>query len=338
MTIQMARVPEPTSKEYLAFKADFEKAEAAKKTREDEAVVRRVAGKQLRDREQGLRILNYEMGEIWRSPLPVLAKRIGTPSSPAAARESWMPLFWNYNLVDTDDPPPISQSGEQAQREFNTFVSETLPKRFGFSISIAGATRLQYLVQVAIRCSHQPLTQDYLKEAFDVLLNAECFAAGELVHDKSLIVTASASTEQPDPTLTDLERLDTSTAEGRRAAAYLADRLYSSEAVPLCKEWLASLAQNFGGFCPSTVDLDYATRWFAENNRSFLDKRSFDAFRLHMCRIGRWDVPRMMSTEEIRSRAVERLDMSNRDVAAIVRMGTRTAVLDLLSRSGTSLI
>jgi hypothetical protein len=125
--------------------------------------------------------------------------------------------------------------------------------------------------------------------------------------------------------------------EGARQGRAIAQELYGDELAVHTNAWRESMRTNFGFNVPDS-DLRYLCEWVVANNKSWLDKKTFDTFRLHMCRTGRWQVPQMLSTEEIRATAVEKCDMTSRDVRALVFTGNRESLIDMLKRKGVSLI
>jgi hypothetical protein len=79
---------------------------------------------------------------------------------------------------------------------------------------------------------------------------------------------------------------------------------------------MSSLLQNFN-FVPSDADLEYlygttpGSGWFPRSNMSYVDPRSFDAARRHMCAIGKWDSNRLLTSDEKLCTEIDALDDRN---------------------------
>lgn len=325
MSFQMSTIPMPRSKDYEAFLLE-------EKRRADEAV-QRVVERQNAELKQGYQSLLKALGKTWSKPL-------------AKIREAWqsgkrapmLPYYFDLVLRPTNaDGSPIpkgEQTGDDATREFSKFVESTLPTKFGFRLSISGLQRFQLFVYIHTFCGKHLVSEDNLTRYFNALVDSEAFDAADLTYDESLIVKAPAP--ERDVTVNDLDGVDTSTPEGFRKAKDIADNLMFAEAQPIFRLWRTSLSENFN-VTISDDDIRYMCEWFLANNKNWLDKRSYDAFRLHMVRTGRWS-EHLLTIEDIRERAVDRLNMDDRDIRAIVLHGTKNALLDLMKHKGVSLI
>ena len=118
---------------------------------------------------------------------------------------------------------------------------------------------------------------------YDYMLDLGCFTNED--------VTLPRKPEPPaqGPTIDALEGLNISGNEGdAKTAKRLATDLMFAQGSVLHHEWLASLYSGFNGFRPSEDDLQYIYRVaFPRLNLSYVDRRSFDIIRRHMCALGR---------------------------------------------------
>jgi hypothetical protein len=257
-----------------------------------------------------MRLHTHEMAFEWSRPLIEIQTILDS--------KKWTSLYWLLHLRE-DAEPRIKQSAAEAEQAYREYIAN-LSSRTGFKLNPDGIERLAKMVVVQLRCGRIEVAQETVDVALDVFLKNHCFHDGEV--DYNAEWKTAAPTQQIDnaPTVVDFEALN----------------LTETAAAPTAKAWLDSLAKNFG-FVPTKEDLAYSVKWFRENNRSWFDRSSYDAFRLHMIHIGRWSTA-LLSESDIRARAIERLDTNDRDVRGIVFHGSKEALLDLLQRRGVSLI
>jgi hypothetical protein len=179
------------------------------------------------------------------------------------------------------------QNGTRGRDQYQDFVMN-LPKT-GFILSDAGAQRLIFF------CVAQAMTQnadlanpETYRIAFDRLYQLGCFdeVKGEIGYDESQRVEVPVA-EQPAPVPT-IEGLNLSTKAGEKIARELVSAAVfgpDGDAKIVFGEWLDSLAKNFEYVMPEEVQREVIAL-FQKNNRSFLDRKSYDEARLNLVRRG----------------------------------------------------
>lgn len=308
-----------SAQEFEEFTREFERQEQAKR---DAALKPLTVVSPEAAREK--RLHDFEMGCLWSAPIEDLKKIIDS--------QQWQRLYWELHF--RGDAPRVNQSASESMQAFADYISK-LTGRTGIRMKDNGITRLMLLSKVEYFHGIET-TQATLDVALDAMLQQECFADGEVEYDEAW-KTAAPRQQAANATVVDFEVLNLTGSEederrGKKAVEFLAE----TAAAPTAKAWLDSLAKNFG-FVPTKDDLAYSVKWFRENNRSWFTPANYDAFRLHMIHTGRWSTA-LLSESDIRARAIERLDTSDRDIRGIVFHGSKAALLDLLQRRGVSLI
>jgi hypothetical protein len=262
-----------------------------------------------------MRVHQWEMTEAWSASLASIQAVMDSPS--------WASLYWLIHIRDENEGPRIRQTEREGYAEFQKYCGE-LAGRTGFKLNPDGVERLSKMVVVQMRAGKIEVTQETIDAALDVMLRNHVFSEGEIDYNPAW-KTAAAPAQQAGS--------EEDERRGKEAVGFLAE----TAAASTVRAWIASLAANYG-FVPSKEDLAYSVKWFRENNRSWFDRTSYDAFRLHMVKVGRWSTE-LLTHDDIRARAIDRLlDMNDRDVRGIVFHGSKEALLDLLQRRGVSLI
>ena len=267
---------------------------------------------------------------FWSKPISQVVSKI---EAAKGRRDLLSAYYWDVLLRGSEEPEGTQPSDPYAV--FKSWV-ESLPARTGFSLSIEGLLRFQNFVLVQSVVGGNLVNEGNMQLYMQTLVREEVFAANELTYDASLIVKAPEPVRAP--SVDDFESLNLSTDEGQRVGRQIADELYCDEMAPLANQWRQSVLQNFG-FVVLYDDLKYMCDWFAATNKSYLDPRSYDAFRIMMVKSGRWyPAEKFLAHEEIKAAAIDKLDMSNRDVRSIVFNGSKQALLDLMQRHSASLV
>jgi hypothetical protein len=161
---------------------------------------------------------------------------------------------------------------------------DSLTARTGITLSVNATARVFAYCAAQALAGKNMSTIAAWDAAYNRLFDSGAFGVDEIGFDESLrtqAVPAPVPEPTPAPTMQDLMNVDCGTMDGQRQARQIADSLYERECGPLALEWVDSLRNNFG-FVPTREQLDATRVWFERNNRSWLDRRSFDACRLAM--------------------------------------------------------
>ena len=186
----------------------------------------------------------------------------------------------------TDQP----QNSARGREQFEEFVTETLPRK-GVFLSDSGSQRLLfYCLAQAFSENHADMSSpETWKLAHERLFSIQAYdeVNGEVGFDSQRVVEPVVAQPAPDPTIADLETINTQTREGERIAHGILSRaVFNGEAKAIYLEWLRSLKTSFSGYeMPEHVQRE-AILWFQNNSRSFLDRRAFDQCRLNLVRRG----------------------------------------------------
>lgn len=315
-------------KSYDARKSAQEFEEFTREYERQEQVKRDAALKPLTvlsaDAAREKKLHDFDQECLWSAPLDTIRSILNVEKR----RESmyWLLFFGNERT---------NQTAESTQKVFSDYIDK-LPSRTGFKFS--DPTRLVLMAKVQWFCGGVEISQETLDTMLDTLLKHSCFADdGEIEYDETLKTTPVAPVVPPNPT-DSFEHLSLLSDEGARQGRAIAQELYGDELAVHTNAWRDHMRTVYGFNVPDS-DIRYLCEWVVANNKSWLDPRTFDAFRLHAIRIGRWSpAEQFMSHEEIKSAAIEKCDMTDRDVRGIVLRGSREALLNLLQRKGVSLV
>jgi hypothetical protein len=115
--------------------------------------------------------------------------------------------------------------------------------------------------------------------------------------------------EQPKDFISEIEHMDTSTREGRERAKALATEAHLTGPVrETFYAWKQHLYNDYG-FSPTDAQSEFVVNFIQSTGRDYLDKRSWDAARLHCVRIGLF--PQNLKTPAERlADSIETQDMS----------------------------
>lgn len=254
-------------------------------------------------------------------------------------RTAMLPYYFDLIFRPTNaDGTPIPegvQSGEDATREFTTFVEKTLPSKFGVCLSLTGLRTFQLFTYIATFCGRHLVNEANLSRYATALIDSEAFDSTDIIFDPSQIVKAP----EPEiaPTLEDIETSDESTPEGRLATKALVEELAEDQSLPLANLWFKSLAENYAGFQPTRDDWQYICALFQKMNWSPLEPKNYDSARRNMVSVGRWTpAEHFLTHDDLKSRACEVLNL-DRETRHVIFNGSKQQLIDLLKRHGCTL-
>lgn len=244
---------------------------------------------------QAVRGLNAHAKSFWQQSLDAIIPKLYTELS----RDAVLSLPITRDQYETGD----------IRKSFDVWTATILPKT-GYTLTgegEAGSKMVRYLLAQAYH-GQDVSTPAAIQTCFERLLELEALSDGTTFDPAKAPHKAPA----PEPKV-DLEALNISgNSEHERLARKTVTEQMYAEGSPLHHEWLTSLYEGFDGFRPTEADLDYIYNFaFPRNNLSYVDRRSFDFIRRHMCAIGKWDSNRLLTADEKLCAEIDALDYRN---------------------------
>jgi len=218
----------------------------------------------------------------------------------------------SYKDEGFDAVPEGKNESWQAVKSACETWGDSLLAKTGYTLSVRGIQRVAAYGITQGFFGKKMDSPEAWQAAFDRLFECGAIPEADLGFDDSRITERPAEpapTPEKLPTIDDIEGLDTVSREGLKQSRKIVEEIAAYEQAPMVIEWLDSLKNNFNGFVPTPPQLKTVQNWFQRNNRSFADRRNYDAARRAMVAQGLWP-ERLLTPEDLLAREIESTPLS----------------------------
>jgi hypothetical protein len=270
---------------------------------------------------EATKALSKTITEIYRQQSAYWSRPLDQIRQDGACQAGFDPL----NL-----PCDPTQDGVKSTKVYQKFTA-SLPEKFGIVLSTEGELRFREYVKTQVLIAGTLLTSESLETMLRrmISLNAFDIDEGEYGEDANLIPppVPKPAPAPVEPTLADIEKLDTSTRQGDREARRIVDAMANAECAPLAQEFIDHV-RTCPEFAPGhvfTYEDGRRFKTYCERfNKSPFDRRTYDGFRVWSVYSNFWG-EHMLTQKEKNERELERLgDLNVRE--------NRLAALRLIGR------